>query len=184
MIKFRVIPGDELSERHFDEWPVWSEHYDFDEIEDIVRWGLNRQEVLRLFQENKRGDEHCVYTLLESNPFPDRMRIFIKASLEAANGQRFKGYVINEDAFCLSVFHGGEEFFFSSHPMLDSINQEQEQGLLESLGAAGARLFPMKYTTEYRAASGEGISGVFRYGGCEADPDIVEELKRHGSQTT
>jgi hypothetical protein len=69
MIKFRVLPQSQLSERDFDEYPVWSEHYDCDEIEDIERWGLDREKVLKLFKENSPGNEHCVYTLLEVNPF-------------------------------------------------------------------------------------------------------------------
>lgn len=79
MKKFLVLPASELSERHFDEWPVWSEYYDFDELDDVELWGLDPKEVLKQFQANERGNEHCVYTLLEANPFPDRMRIFIRA---------------------------------------------------------------------------------------------------------
>lgn len=167
MSKFRVLPESELSERHFDEWPVWSEHYDYEEIEDIERWGLNRDEVLQAFQQNERGDEHCVYTMLEANPFPPRMRIFIKASLEAANGQRLKGYVMNEDAFCLCVFNSDQTFSFSSHPMLESLNREEEHKLLQSLGSSAVTLFPMKYQTDYHGTNGEVIAGSFQYGARE-----------------
>lgn len=164
MTRFRVIPEMELSEAHFDEWPVWSEHYDFDEIEDLERWGLNREEVVQAFRDNERGNEHCLYTMLESNPFPSRMRLFIRASLEGAGGQRLKGYVMNENAFCLSVFTQGQEFSFSSHPMLESMNCEQEQKLLCALGTPTAKLFPIKYTTGYSGANGQPIEGSFQYG--------------------
>lgn len=164
MSNFKVLPISDLAEQTFDEWPVWSEHYDYDEIEDIVRWGLIREEVLRLFQQNENGNEHCVYTLLETNPFPERMRIYIKAMLVTANGQSFKGYVINEDAYCISIFHGGREFSFSYHPMSESHNREQEQKLLRSLGSLGSELFPITYKTDYFASNGDRICGVFHYG--------------------
>lgn len=167
MNTFRVLPGRELSEQHFDEWPVWSEHYDNDELEDIERWGLDRESVVRLFQQNERDNEHCVYTLLEANPFPARMRIFITATLEAEDGRRLKGYVMNEDAFCLSVFSKGQEFVFSSNPMLEGLNREQEQKLLQCLGTPTAQLFPIKYRTNYRTSNGREISGAFNYGSRE-----------------
>lgn len=164
MPKFRVLPQSELSEQHFDEWPVWSEHYDYDEIEDIERWGLDREEVLQAFRQNEKGNEHCVYTMLEANPFPPRMRVFIRASLETANGQRLKGYIMNEDAFCLTVFRHGQKFVFSAHPMLEDLNREQEQTLLQVLGTPSATLFPITYRTDYRDANGKAIAGRFQYG--------------------
>lgn len=162
--QFRVLPQSELSEQHFEEWPVWSEHYDHDEIEDIVRWGLERGEVLQAFRDNERGNEHCVYTLLEANPFPPRMRIFIKASLKAADGQNLRGYVVNEDAYGLAVFHNGQTFFFNDHPALEDTNRESERKLIDSLGSAAPSLFPMTYRTDFRRTDGEIIAGAFQYG--------------------
>jgi hypothetical protein len=161
--KFRVLPQSELSEQHFDEWPVWSEHYDYDELEDIERWGLDPDEVLKTFRQNQSDDAPCVYTMLEANPFPPRMRIFIRAYLEAANGQSLKGYVMDEDPFCLSVFWNGQEFGFSAHPDLESMNREQEHKLLLSLGTPAATLFPMTYRTDYQDTNGEIIAGRFQW---------------------
>src|SRR5579859_6357559 len=134
MAQFRVIPQSELSEQHFDEWPVWSEHYDYDEIEDIVSWGVSREEALQAFRQNERGNEHCVYTLLQANPFPPRMRIFIKASLQAANGVSLKGYVMNEDAYFLAVFSKGKKFCFSRLPLVEDLHRKEEQKLRRSIG--------------------------------------------------
>jgi len=160
---FCVLPQEQLSEEAFDRFPVWSEHYDFEEIDDIVGWGLDREYVLSLLDEHSPGDEHCVYTLLESNPFPPRMRIFIRATIRAADGRVLKGFVMNEDAFCLEIFHGGERFIFSRHSMLGSENQKQEQDLLTALGS-GARVFPVWYDTEFNNADGAVIAGVFMFG--------------------
>ncbi|MCD9568500.1 hypothetical protein [Pseudomonas protegens] len=144
---FRVLPHSQLTEAAFDFFPVWSEHYDFDEIDDVVRWGLDREQVLALFEINSPLDEHCVYTLLESNPFPPRMRIYIRATIETADGKLLKGSVMNEDAFCLEVFHAGAVFTFSRHPMLRNLNQKEEIRLLKKLGP-NTQIFP--YHLSYR----------------------------------
>lgn len=53
--KFRVLPESQLSEQDFDDYPVWSEYYDWEEIEDLERWGLNREKVLHLFEKTHLG---------------------------------------------------------------------------------------------------------------------------------
>jgi hypothetical protein len=164
MMKFQVLPQSALSEQSFDEFPIWSEHYDFEELEDIERWGLDRDVVLAMFRENELGSQHCVYTLLESNPFPARMRIFIKASLETQGGILMKGYVMNEDAFCLTVFSKGDQFHFSRHPSLEHINRESERALAQSTGISESELFPLKYGTDFKDSSGEVIAGIFEFG--------------------
>lgn len=160
---FHVLLESELNEEAFDRFPVWSEHYDFDEIDDIVGWGLDREQVLGLFDANSPGNEHCVYTLLESNPLPPRMRIFIRATIRTTDGRVLKGSVMNEDAFCLEIFHSGERFMFSRHPMLESENRKQERDLLTALGS-GAQVFPIWYDTEFNDADGAVIAGSFMYG--------------------
>lgn len=159
---FRVLPHSQLTEAAFDFFPVWSEHYDFDEIDDVVRWGLDREQVLALFEINSPGNEHCVYTLLESNPFPPRMRIYIRATIETADGKLLKGSVMNEDAFCLEVFHAGAAFTFSRHPMLCDLNQKEEIRLLKALGP-NTQIFPITYRTDFNDCAGGPIGGTFIY---------------------
>jgi hypothetical protein len=146
---FRVLPRSKLSEEEFDAFPVWCEHYDWEEIEDIERWGLNRDETLRLFNQNSQGNEHCVYTLLEANPFPQRIRIFIRAIITGADGRKLKGYVMNEGAFCLTIFHDNKQFVFSRHPMLNTENKRHEEALCNAIGGA-AVTFPALYETEFK----------------------------------
>ena len=164
MATFRVIPGGDLAERHFDEWPVWSEYYDYEEIEDVERWGLDREKVLRQFQANERDGEHCVYTLLETDPFPERMRIFIRAELKTSGGIGLKGNVMDEEAFVLTVYVAGESFMFSRHPLLEDLNREQERQLERALNVPPGAVFPIQYRTAYTSRNGEPIAGNFQYG--------------------
>ena len=43
-MNFRLIPLSQLDEGCFDEWPVWSEFYEPDELEDIESWGIDPQD--------------------------------------------------------------------------------------------------------------------------------------------
>ena len=163
MEQFRVITQSQLSEQEFDDFPVWSEHYDFEEIEDIERWGLDRSTVLSLFERYSPGNEHCVYTLLQSNPFPERMRIFIRAKLQTASGDQLKGYIMNENAFCLGVFHKGMEYIFSRHPQLEDENNKHKVELAKSTGINPDSIFPIHFETEFNTKNGDQIAGVFIY---------------------
>lgn len=163
MNQFRVIQQSQLSELDFDRFPVWSEYYDFEEIEDIERWGLDRNTVLALFETNSPENEHCVYTLLQSNPFPERMRIFIRAKLRAASGAPLKGYIMNENAFCLGVFHYGKEYIFSRHPLLHEENDKHKVELAKAIGTKPDTVFPIRYKTEFNDKNGNRISGIFTY---------------------
>src|SRR5690348_14821330 len=40
---FTLVPKSQLSKRHFDIHPIWSEYYDYEEREEIVSWGVNRE---------------------------------------------------------------------------------------------------------------------------------------------
>lgn len=163
MKEFLVLPQSQLNEAAFDRFPVWSEHYDWEEIDEIERWGLDRQYVLDLFAKNSPGNEHCVYTMLESNPFPPRMRIFIGATARTADGRLLKGYVMNEDAYVLTVFHDGQAFPFSRHPALRSENENHGRQLMAALGAS-VDIFPLSYETGYKDADGHPIAGTFNWG--------------------
>lgn len=160
MKEFLVLPESKLNEEAFDRFPVWSEHYDWDEIEEIERWGLDRDYVLDLFSQNSPGNEHCVYTMLESNPFPPRMRIFIRATVQTSDGQQLKGYVMNDDAYVLTVFHRSETFPFGQHSALWSDNETYRRQLMASLGTS-SDIFPLSYETGFNDAGGKPIAGRF-----------------------
>lgn len=160
MKEFLVLPESKPNEDAFDRYPVWSEHYDWDEIEDIERWGLDREYVLDLFSKNSPGNEHYVYTMLESNPFPPRMRIFVRAKVRTSDGRRLKGYVMNDDGYVLTVFHGGKTFPFSRHDLLWSNNESHKHQLMNSLGTS-SDIFPLSYETEFNDAGGNLIADTF-----------------------
>jgi len=161
MQQFIVMPSSQLSEKDFDTFPVWSEHYDYDELEDFERWGLDRETVMHLIETNSIGNEHCVYTLLEANPFPPRMYIYIRAKLRTASGLLLKGYILNEEAACLGVFHNKKRFIFNPHPLIKDRWDESLSDLAHSMGVDPASIFPIHYETEFTSMEGNIICGEF-----------------------
>ena len=159
---FVLIPHSELSKEHFEAYPVWSEHYDYDEIDEIVSWGIDREWLLREIEAKCTGNEHCVYTLLQTNPLPERMRIFIRARFRTPNGVNLNGFVVNEDAYALGIFWENVKYVFNNHPLLRELNEEQEAKLRDTVGDA---IFPLQYETDFRNNAGERIRGEFSLGG-------------------
>ncbi len=158
---FKIISTDEFTLKIFDEYPVWSEHYDYYEIEEIVSWGIDRKWLLDEIDKKHTGNDHCYYPLLKTNPFPARMRIYIKAHITTKSGKAFSGYIINEDAYVICLFVNGEEIGFSANlsqkGQIDSIKRLEE--LTKSKYSS---LFPLKYETEFFSSSGKKIDGLFR----------------------
>ena len=143
---FTLIPQSELSEKHFELYPVWSEHYDYEEIDEIVGWGISRDWLIEEIKEKCTGNEHCVYPVLQTNPLPDRMRIFIKAKFKTPNGINLSGFVVNEDAYCISIFSENEEYLFNNHSLMQDLNQAQENKLE---GTLKTFIFPLEYETDF-----------------------------------
>ena len=158
---FVLIPQSELSKEHFEAYPIWSEHYDYDEIDEIVSWGIDREWLLQEIRAKCTGSEHCVYPLLQTDPLPARMRIFIKARFQTPDGVILSGFVVNEDAYAMGIFWGNAEYGFNNHPLLRELNKVQEAKLKE---AVGYTIFPLKYETDFRNNDGERIRGEFSFG--------------------
>jgi len=162
MTTFKMIFGNELSEQHFDEYPVWSEFYEYDELEEIVSWGVDCDWLMKEWQEKHSGSEHCVYTVLQTEPLPERMRIYVKADVTTATGIKLKGYVMGEDAFGIGVFVKGQEFFFTRASAFESERDEKERLELQNMiSDSKEAIFPLTYKTDFKDCEGKLIAGEF-----------------------
>ena len=141
---------------------MWSEFYDPEEREDIIRWGIDPVWLERELEIHHHGSDHAIYPLLETDPFPERMRIYISARFETPAGGKLWGYVINEDAYGIGVFLCGEEFVFNPHPLLERDNEEQRARLGGLMGDPSDPVFPLRYWTGFTDSKGKPIEGVFR----------------------
>ena len=158
---FTLVPMSQLSKRHFDLHPIWSEHYDYDEREEIVSWGVDREWLERELDRVHDGSDHCAYPILRPYPLPDRMRLYVRARFVTAGGTRLDGYVMNEDAFVVTLFGGGGEYTFSSHSALGGLNGRSLRGLQAALGRTDDPVFPLRYETDFLGSDDALIAGTF-----------------------
>jgi hypothetical protein len=165
---FTLVPMSQLSKRHFDLHPIWSEHYDYDEREEIVSWGVDQEWLGRELDRMHDGSDHCAYPILRPYPLPDRMRLYVKARFETAGGTRLDGYVMNDDAFVVTLFAGDGEYTFSRHSALGDLNGQSLRELRAAIGRADDRVFPLRYETDFLGPDDTPIAGTFT-AGTEAD---------------
>jgi hypothetical protein len=167
--KFRIKPGGEqFTPADFDESAAWSEYYDFEEIDLIASWGIDRNEAEQAFRRLDTGGAHARYTVLDLERLPfGNMRIFLKANFVHSTGIVINGYLMNADAFVIGLFLGDEVLSFSKHPDLLKLMMSNKQKAETFLGVS--ELFPLKYQTGFVDAAGAPITGEFSIG--KQDPE-------------
>ena len=113
---FYIVPGGEgPTFEDFENFPVWSEHYDYDEIEEIVSWGIDPAWLNEQFRKHHDGSAHCHYPVLQTTPrLPARMRMSVKADFVTAGGRSLKG-VVDQHMGCLGVCYEDQEYGFQSY---------------------------------------------------------------------
>lgn len=158
---FFVVPNDQFGVGCglFEHFPVWSEHYDYDEIDEIVSWGIDRDWLMDQFKKHHDGSAHCYYPILQTAPrLPSRMRVYIKADIRTAKGRPLTGYVAGSEGF-LSICHEGEQYgFFSDYPENNQFNLSQLIRLKQKLDSDDP-VIPFKFTTPFIDSLGEKIEG-------------------------
>ncbi|MES2459640.1 MAG: hypothetical protein V4671_03595 [Armatimonadota bacterium] len=163
-VAFRLISASEFSYKHLEEYPVWSEFYDYDEREEILGWGIDETWFDQEFTKHHDGSDHAMYPLLEVNPFPTRERIYVSARFHTPAGQSLLGYVILkiDAAPVLYIFHDGQEFGFSTvFPNQANKDREKLQRLLTD---PKDPIFPLMYETEFTDKERRTIEGIFDIG--------------------
>lgn len=153
----KPIPISSLTRSHFEAWPVWSELYDADELLEIVSWGVPQDQFLADLEQLELGDEHAAYPVLDVSCVPDRMRVYIRASIRCGDIRTLDGYVVNPDAYAFGVFVGDSEFAFNTN--LASVCQKELDRLAIALGALPNAVKPLRFSTDFHDANGAAIAG-------------------------
>lgn len=159
---FRLVPESDFSYRHLREYPVWSEFYDPEERDEIIGWGIDAEWLDQELARHHHGSDHAVYPLLERNPFPARMRIFIRARFRTAGGQSLSGWIVNEDASpSVWIVQDGKEFGFNRN--LPDWADDDARALRRSLPDPTDPVFPLAFEADFTDATGEMIRGTFDF---------------------
>ena len=151
------IPISSLTRSHFEAWPIWSELYDADELPEIVSWGVSEDDFLAELELLDLGNEHAAYPVLDLSYVPDRMRIYIRASIRCSDNRTLDGYVVNPDAYAFGVFVGNTEFAFNTN--LKSDCREELGRLAIALDASPDSIKPLAFSTDFHDANGLLIAG-------------------------
>ena len=159
--QFRILSGRvSLSRACFDAFPAWSEFYDPEELDLIASWGVPREWLNSQVDKLHEGSSHAHYTILDLDNLPhDNMRIFLKAEFKHSCGARIDGFIMNADAYCISIFIGNEEYHFSRNSLLRDEAEARKRTVERQLGIAS--LFPLEYHTEFVDRNGKKIEGSF-----------------------
>lgn len=159
--KFKIKRGEEcLNRNDFEYWPAWSEHYDYDEIDVIESWGIDRKLTLNKFAEYDNGGLHPHYTILDLRNLPfENKRIFLLAKFKHSSGKTCTGYIMNMGELCISIFTPKSEYIFSSHPDLRNDMRDYQIKAESELGVSD--LFPLSFTTGFFNSNGDPIVGIF-----------------------
>lgn len=145
--KFRI--ESVLKPLDFDYHPIWSEYYDFEELEEIESWGLSRIEVQKELKLKTIDQKHPYYTVpLECFP-PERMRFYTKANLITVNGINIKGAVVNEGNLTISVFLDQNKMVtLSNHELLSDLVLEELNSISEFFKIDIRNLLNFQFVTE------------------------------------
>lgn len=157
---FTLIRVHDLSQQHFEQYPAWADYSEPDDIEEIVRWGVERGAVVAELERVHYSDEF-VFPILRTDPLPSFRFLYLRAEFTAADGSRFAGYVIGEHPYCVAVFHGNEDFGFNA--TLPDLADEELARLRRVSRLPLTPFFPLRYSTTFRRDDGERIEGQFDF---------------------
>src|SRR5687768_4775717 len=101
---FRIVTAKDFTPEVFTYHPLWSEFYDFHELDDIQRWGLDRQAVHEELKSKTIEQQHPFYTIPQSEFPPDRMRYFCLANLTTKTGRLLQGSIMNDGELIIEIF--------------------------------------------------------------------------------
>lgn len=143
-----------ISRAALEKHPVWT-HYDEDEDrETILAWGVSGADLDREIARYEFCGPHPLYPVLKLDPLPAKPHLLLAVTFEGADGTRLPGYVFAPHAF--GIFVGDEEFCFNRN--LAGFSARAAGRLGAALGLDSDRLFPLRYTSELRAADGSEIA--------------------------
>jgi hypothetical protein len=157
---FTVVRESRFGPWIFERHPVWARYSDWDEIDTIVTWGIDRDEVVRLLQENSDGNDHGLYPVLQTDPLPDHLDLQIRAEFETPEGMKFMGCLSGPEGLAIDLFYGDSFFPFLSNGLND-LNELTLDRLRTAIGKPNAVVFPCIYQTGFRTVDGDQVEGAF-----------------------
>lgn len=157
MESFRIVR--ELKPADFKDSEVWSEYYDFEELEELKSWGVEDQYINQLLEIAKEGASHPYYTVPKTEALPDRMQIFVSCKFTSNTGREFEGVIINPDPFVIGIFCNDEIQMFN--PNLMDFWKKSEEIVRSTHDVGDEPIFPLRFSTSYKDSEGNTVKGTY-----------------------
>ncbi|MDI4635824.1 hypothetical protein J7U46_22350 [Pelomonas sp. V22] len=126
----------QFSEQDFIDFPVWATYYEPDDIDTLVEFGYDRQEIERLVALTKSNDEYSFPLPPQAATSPFHY-LYIGVRATTRGGNSLVGFVTGP---CFGVFHNGESYQFNA-----SLRTQALQTATELSSALGEQaVFPMQ----------------------------------------
>ncbi|MBO1257087.1 hypothetical protein J3L16_15490 [Alteromonas sp. 5E99-2] len=160
MTDFKIV--QHLTPDLFKECPVWSEYYDYEELEELSSWGVKKRHIDKLLKIAKKDAAHPYYPINNMLSLPDRMRIFIHVVFKTPSGRSLEGVICNPNPFVIGIFVN--EVIELFNPNLPEFWEKAESNLRKVFNIENEAVFPLAYETEYEDSNGTKIQGVYEFG--------------------
>jgi hypothetical protein len=161
---FRLIPESQFQGfEPFEEYPVWSEFYDYDEFHEIVGWGIDPDWLTEQLAIHHHGSDHAMYPVLRPQPLPARMRIYIRAEFTTAGGCKLPGYVVDSDAYIVGLFWARRELIFTRGKFALEDNRRACDELRQLANLPEDPILPLQYRTDFLDEQGRPIEGTYDF---------------------
>jgi hypothetical protein len=159
---FRIIKADEFNAERFKEYPLWSEYYDFDELNEIEEWGYNKESILQELKTKEIENQHPYYTApIESFPL-ERMRYFTRSKFRTINNIELDGAIMNTGELVIMLFLGNDYEILNRNPLLHSELKESVIKIANYYKIQPEELSDLTFETIIPKESKNRIKGIWK----------------------
>lgn len=126
----------QFSEQDFVDFQVWATYYEPDDIDALVDFGYDRQEIERLVALTKNNDEYSFPLPAQAATSPFNY-LYLSVRATTRGGNSLVGFVTGP---CFGVFHNGESYQFNASLPAESLQTAKNI----SLALGEQAVFPMQ----------------------------------------
>lgn len=159
---FRIIRSNEFNSNRFKEYPLWSEFYDYDELNEIEEWGYDKELTLKEFTIKNIQGQHPYYSApIASFPL-ERMRYFTKSKFITKNNFELDGIIMNEGDLAIGIFIDDEIEILSNHPTLHDLMKNNLEKIANHFQIKTENLTKLKFETVIPKENKNKIRGIWK----------------------
>lgn len=159
---FQIINYQEFNITSFCEYPIWSEYYDYTELNQLVEWGFDKNLVFQQLQQKQINNNHPFYTVPISS-FPlNRMRYFTKSTFRTRENYKLNGAIMNNGEMVILLFLDNEIEFLNNNHILRKQMNESLTSIANHFQLDVNELLELKFETVIPSDRSKRIKGVWK----------------------